>query len=70
MTNARVRLQVDVGFGEAVTPEAWVVEIPPLLDFPAAVRVPQICNLPSTKKLQDAPVGVEFPGRSFDQFWW
>jgi hypothetical protein len=35
VTNARVRLQVDVGFGDAVTPEAMLVEIPPLLDFPA-----------------------------------
>jgi predicted nucleotidyltransferase component of viral defense system len=35
VTNARVRLQVDVGFGDAITPEALVVEIPPLLDFPA-----------------------------------
>jgi predicted nucleotidyltransferase component of viral defense system len=35
VTNARVRIQVDVGFGDAVTPEALVVEIPPLLDFPA-----------------------------------
>ena len=32
---ARVRLQVDVGFGDAVTPEAAVVEFPTLLDFPA-----------------------------------
>lgn len=35
VTNARVRLQVDVGFGDAVTPEAMLVDIPPLLDFPA-----------------------------------
>jgi len=35
VTNARVRLQVDVGFGDVVTPEAMLVEIPPLLDFPA-----------------------------------
>lgn len=35
ITNAQVRLQVDVGFGDAVTPEAQVVEFPPLLDFPA-----------------------------------
>lgn len=35
VTNARVRLQVDVGFGDAITPEATVVEFPPLLDFPA-----------------------------------
>jgi hypothetical protein len=35
ITNAQVRLQVDVGFGDAITPEATVVEFPPLLDFPA-----------------------------------
>lgn len=35
ITNAQVRLQVDVGFGDAITPEASVIEFPPLLDFPA-----------------------------------
>lgn len=35
ITNAQVRLQVDVGFGDAMTPEASIVEFPPLLDFPA-----------------------------------
>jgi predicted nucleotidyltransferase component of viral defense system len=30
---ARVKLQVDVGFGDAITPEASVVEFPALLDF-------------------------------------
>ncbi len=35
ITSAKVRLQVDVGFGDAITPEATVVEFPPLLDFPA-----------------------------------
>jgi predicted nucleotidyltransferase component of viral defense system len=35
ITKAQVRLQVDVGFGDAITPEASVVEFPPLLDFPA-----------------------------------
>ena len=35
ITNAQVRLQVDVGFGDAITPEASVVDFPPLLDFPA-----------------------------------
>jgi hypothetical protein len=30
-----VRLQVDVGFGDIITPEAAVVDFPPLLDFPA-----------------------------------
>lgn len=34
VTTAQVRLQVDVGFGDAITPEAVVVEVPPLLDFP------------------------------------
>lgn len=35
VTAAQVRLQVDVGFGDAITPEAAVVEFPALLDFPA-----------------------------------
>jgi len=42
ITNAQVRLQVDVGFGDAITPEASVVEFPPLLDFPA----PRLCAYP------------------------
>ena len=33
--NAKLRLQVDVGFGDAVTPNAELVAFPPLLDFPA-----------------------------------
>ena len=33
--NAKVRLQVDVGFGDAITPEATLVDFPTLLDFPA-----------------------------------
>ena len=35
MTTARLHLQIDVGFGDAITPEASVVEFPPLLNFPA-----------------------------------
>jgi len=35
VTEAQIRLQVDVGFGDVITPEASVVEFPPLLDFPA-----------------------------------
>jgi predicted nucleotidyltransferase component of viral defense system len=42
VTNAQVRLQVDVGFGDAITPEATVVEFPVLLDFPA----PRLCAYP------------------------
>ena len=33
--NAKVALQIDVGFGDIVTPAAKVVEFPALLDFPA-----------------------------------
>jgi len=35
ITTARVRLQIDIGFGDAVTPDSTVVDFPPLLDFPA-----------------------------------
>jgi hypothetical protein len=35
VTAAQVRLQVDVGFGDAITPEATVVDFPVLLDYPA-----------------------------------
>jgi predicted nucleotidyltransferase component of viral defense system len=35
VTSAQVRLQIDVGFGDAITPEANLIEFPPLLDFPA-----------------------------------
>ena len=35
IATAQVRLQVDVGFGDAITPDATMVEFPALLDFPA-----------------------------------
>lgn len=35
--NARISLQVDIGFGDAVTPEAKRIEFPTLLDHPAPV---------------------------------
>jgi predicted nucleotidyltransferase component of viral defense system len=35
VTTAQIRLQIDVGFGDAITPEASVVDFPTLLDFPA-----------------------------------
>jgi Nucleotidyl transferase AbiEii toxin, Type IV TA system len=35
VTTARVRLQIDVGFGDAITPAPSVVEFPTLLDSPA-----------------------------------
>lgn len=33
--NARIPLQIDIGFGDAVTPGAETAAFPPLLDFPA-----------------------------------
>ncbi len=35
ITNAVIRLQIDIGFGDAITPEARLVDFPPLLDLPA-----------------------------------
>ena len=35
IATARIRLQVDVGFGDAITPDAELVEFPALLEFPA-----------------------------------
>jgi hypothetical protein len=35
ITTAQVRLQVDVGVGDAITPEASLMEFPVILDFPA-----------------------------------
>jgi hypothetical protein len=35
LQNARIPLQVDVGFGDVVTPAATLAEFPTLLDFPA-----------------------------------
>jgi len=35
VARGEIPLQVDVGFGDAITPGAAVVEVPPLLDFPA-----------------------------------
>src|SRR4029079_13204017 len=36
----RIPLQVDIGFGDAVTPEAQQEEVPTLLDFPAPILLP------------------------------
>ena len=35
VSSAKVRLQIDVGFGDAITPEVVTVDFPVLLDFPA-----------------------------------
>jgi predicted nucleotidyltransferase component of viral defense system len=34
VTTAKIRLQIDIGFGDAITPEAVNVDYPVLLDFP------------------------------------
>jgi len=34
VATARVRVQIDVGFGDAITPAAEAIDIPVLLDFP------------------------------------
>lgn len=34
ISSARIRLQVDVGFGDAITPQPTVVELPSLLELP------------------------------------
>ncbi len=34
IASAKVRLQIDVGFGDAITPEAKEIDFPALLDFP------------------------------------
>ena len=38
VTASQVRLQVDVGFGDAITPGATLVDFPALLDFPPRLR--------------------------------
>lgn len=35
LENARIRMQVDIGFGDVVTPAPEEITFPPLLDFPA-----------------------------------
>jgi predicted nucleotidyltransferase component of viral defense system len=35
VSGAKVRLQIDIGSGDAITPEAVLVDFPTLLDFPA-----------------------------------
>lgn len=35
LENAKIPIQCDIGFGDAVTPEPEHIEFPPLLDFPA-----------------------------------
>ena len=43
LENARISIQCDVGFGDAVTPEPDAIEFPALLEFPA----PQLRSYPT-----------------------
>ena len=40
LENARIRVQVDIGFGDVVTPAPEEITFPALLDFPAPQGVP------------------------------
>ena len=42
LANARIRLRIDVGFGDAVTPEVKEITFPSMLDFPPA----RLCAYP------------------------
>ena len=49
---ARIRLQVDVGFGDAVTPEAQIVEFPSLLGHMPAMLLPPPLTVDAYPSLQ------------------
>jgi len=46
---ARKRLQVDIGFGDIITPEATLIEFPSLLDDPPKVKVYSVESIISEK---------------------
>jgi predicted nucleotidyltransferase component of viral defense system len=50
--NARLNLQIDVGFGDAVTPEPAEIEYPALLDLPAPRIRAYPCETVIAEKLQ------------------
>ncbi len=52
VTSAKVRLQIDVGFGDVTTPEAAVVDFPALLDFPT----PKLRAYPRTSTSSERPL--------------
>jgi hypothetical protein len=50
LAGARIRMQVDVAFGDAVTPEAKEITYPTILDFPAPrIRAYPIASVISEK---------------------
>jgi hypothetical protein len=51
ITAAQVRLQVDVGFGDAVTPEATMIDFPTCSSFPPLACVPTSVRPPSPRSL-------------------
>jgi len=50
--NARLNLQIDVGFGDAVTPEPAEIDYPALLDLPAPRIMAYPCETVIAEKLQ------------------
>jgi len=57
IANAKVTVQVDIGFGDAITPEATTLELPTLLDFPA----PRLLTYP--RETEAAAANVPFDKR-------
>jgi predicted nucleotidyltransferase component of viral defense system len=49
LEQARKRLQIDIGFGDVITPEATLIEFPSLLDDPPKVKVYSVESIISEK---------------------
>ena len=56
--NARIRIQIDVGFGDAVTPKAKIITYPVLLDYPA----PRIRAYPKETQIAEKLQSMVFLG--------
>lgn len=56
--NARIRIQIDVGFGDAVTPRASVISYPVLLQYPA----PRIRAYPKETQIAEKLQSMVFLG--------
>jgi len=56
--NAKIRIQIDVGFGDAVTPKAKIISYPVLLDFPA----PRVRAYPKESQIAEKLQSMVFLG--------
>jgi predicted nucleotidyltransferase component of viral defense system len=52
LENAKIRLQIDIGFGDVITPEVQTIDYPTLLDFPAPHIKAYPCETFVAEKLQ------------------